>query len=354
MMLEKVFLLLTSIIALTNCQSRELEIRAVCSRQDIGNYIIKWETDPAMKGTVKIYVSDNPETFDRTRPVGVVNISDNITTYITNDNITRQYFLLSFNDRYARIVSSRRDTMDQISNFRDIGGYTNMHGQMVRWGKIYRSGDLVNLSERDSIRLSRLGIRTILDLRTEEEMAESPVTYQEANLVSIPVSMGNVEDIMSRLKDGRIRKGDGVLYMQDLYLQYVTDNTSGFSEAFRLLLDEENYPLLITSTFGKDKVGFLTALILSVLQVPEDLIYSDYSLSQEWYADNTRRMRGFARTLTPDAQEALTVMLQTNEAYLGLAFRKIRKEYGSVEKYLLKELNLTEKEITELKEVLLL
>ncbi|MCC8095598.1 MAG: tyrosine-protein phosphatase [Tannerellaceae bacterium] len=47
-------------------------------------------------------------------------------------------------------------------------------------------------------------------------------------------------------------------------------------------------------------------------------------------------------------------MLQTNEAYLDLAFRKIRKEYGSVEKYLLKELNLTEKEIAELKEVLLL
>lgn len=307
-----------------------------------------------MAGTVKIYVSDNPDTFDRTRPVLYANISDNITTYITPDNMTRQYFLLSFNDKYTRVVSSRRDAMDQIRNFRDIGGYNTTDHHMVRWGRVYRSGDLFRMSERDSLRLAKLGIRTILDLRTKEEAAENPVSYTNARILSLPVSNGNLEEITQRLKEGRIRKGDGVLFMQDLYLQYVTDNTASFSEAFRILLDPENYPLLISSTFGKDKAGFLTALIQATLQVPEDVIYSDYSLSQDWYADHTRRMRGFARTLNPDAQEALTVMLQTNEAYLDLAFRKIKKEYGSVDKYLIKELNLTEKDLSKLKELLLL
>jgi len=202
--------------------------------------------------------------------------------------------------------------------------------------------------------LSKLGIRTILDLRTEDEATDSPVSYTGAKVISLPVSMGNLDEIMRRLKEGQIRKGDGVLFMQDLYLQYVTDNSTSFSEAFQVLLSEDNYPLLITSTFGKDKVGFMTALILSTLQVPEELIYSDYSLSQDWYAENTRRMRGFARTLNQDAQEALTVMLQTNEAYLDLAFRKIRKDYGSVDKYLIKELNLSEKDLGKLKELLLL
>ena len=43
-----------------------------------------------------------------------------------------------------------------------------------------------------------------------------------------------------------------------------------------------------------------------------------------------------ARKLNTDAQETITVLLGANETWLDLAFHKIKKEYGSTDKYLSK------------------
>lgn len=351
MMLEKFLFLLFSIITLTSCSSRSVEIRTFCERDKIGNYKIKWETDPPMEGIMKLYVSDYPDRFNKSRPVGHVHIGDNITTYITNDNVTRKYFMLTFNDRYPRIVGSRSVPMDEVENLRDIGGYTNESDHITNWGKIYRSGQLHNLTMLDSIRISKLGIKTIIDLRTEEEVFLAPVGYKDATVVHIPVSLGNFKDIFQRLMTGRVRKGDGILFMQDLYLQFITENSPQFAQALDLFTDKGNYPILFNCSYGKDRAGFLAALLLAALDVPEETIYRDYSLSGDYV--NIRRMDEFARNLSSDAQETITVMLSTNEALLDLAFRKIKKDYGSVDKYLSKELNLTDKKRAQLKDIML-
>ena len=128
----------TSVTLLTGCSSgRAPEIRAICLRDDIGNYIIKWETDPHTDGTMKLYVSDTPNSFDMSQPCSYASINDGRVTYITNDNITRKYFLLSFNDKYFRTVGARSVQMDSVQNLRDIGGYFSEHGDRVTsWGKI--------------------------------------------------------------------------------------------------------------------------------------------------------------------------------------------------------------------------
>ena len=96
MILKRILFLFTSVALLAGCSSgRAPEIRAICLRDDIGNYIIKWETDPHTDGMMKLYVSDTPNSFDMSQPCGYANINDGRVTYITNDNITRKYFLLS-------------------------------------------------------------------------------------------------------------------------------------------------------------------------------------------------------------------------------------------------------------------
>ena len=100
MILKRILFLFTSVALLAGCSSgRAPEIRAICLRDDISNYIIKWETDPHTDGTMKLYVSDTPNSFDMSRPCSYADINDGRVTYITNDNITRKYFLLSFNDK---------------------------------------------------------------------------------------------------------------------------------------------------------------------------------------------------------------------------------------------------------------
>ncbi|MCC8153854.1 MAG: tyrosine-protein phosphatase [Tannerellaceae bacterium] len=350
-MSEKILFLLSGIIALTSCSSRSIDIRTVCLRDAIGNYILKWETDPPMEGVMKLYVSDNPEKFNKNRPVGYVNINENVTKYVTSDNITRQYFMLTFNDKYPHIVSSRSVIMDNVENLRDLGGYPGGNDHTTRWGKIYRSGALYDLTVLDSVRMERLGIKTIIDLRTEEEVFKAPIGYKNASVIHIPVTLGNFNDIYKRLIQGRVRKGDGMLFMQDLYLQYVTENSEQFAKAMEVFLDKENYPILFNCTYGKDGAGFLAAMILAALDVPEETIYRDYIISNNYV--NIRRMEEFARTLNSDAQETITVMLMAHETLIDLVFRKIKKDYGSVDKYLSKELNLTDRKRNQLKDIML-
>jgi protein tyrosine/serine phosphatase len=56
------------------------------------------------------------------------------------------------------------------NNFRDLGGYRAADGRGVKWGQLYRSGELSELEDDDVERLTELGIRSVVDLRSQTEM----------------------------------------------------------------------------------------------------------------------------------------------------------------------------------------
>ncbi len=351
-MIVRIFIILLGVITLSACNSDNPEIQALCFRDDIGNYMLKWETNPLIKGIMKLYVSDDPEIIVRSNPVGYTDIEEGVTKYVTQDNITRKYFELSFNDKYFKKVASRSVVMDSVQNLRDLGGYpSSKNNKSTRWGKVFRSGELTALSDRDTIRLDNLKIKTIIDLRTEQEVAASPIVYKKARIEHIPISTGNFSNIMERIYEGRVRKGDGVLFMQDLYLQYVTENSGQLAKAMEIFSDEENYPLLLNCNLGKDRAGFLSALFLYVLNIPEEIIMNDYLATNDYF--DLKRYAPLVEGLGADAQETLTVILTANSSYLELAFGKIKKDYGSIEKYLKEELNITEKEQSRIKDIML-
>ena len=60
------------------------------------------------------------------------------------------------------------------SNFRDLGGYRTADGRTVRRRAVFRSAHLGTLTDEDRAALSKLGVRTIVDLRGVSEAAETP------------------------------------------------------------------------------------------------------------------------------------------------------------------------------------
>jgi protein-tyrosine phosphatase len=92
-------------------------------------------------------------------------------------------------------------------------------------------------------------------------------------------------------------------------------------------------------------------LLLSALDIPEDVIRKDYRYSNE-YLDFSP-IASDVQKLNDDTQEAITVILHANDALLDLVFKKIRKEYGSIDKYLSHELGFTDKDRENLKSILL-
>lgn len=351
-MLGKILLLSVGSVLMLGCQSKAPEIKTLCLRDGIGNYQIKWEIAPQIEGTLKMYVSDSPEEFDEQSPAVYAPIHDGVATYITNDNVTRKYFRLLFNNEYSQVVGARSMVMDNVQNLRDLGGYSAHDKRMTRWGKLFRSGQLSSLSSWDSIRLDKLGLKTIIDLRTEAEIEREPIRYNRARVVNIPIFNQSLADVPSRITSGMMRKGDAVICMQDFYLQMIVDrNRKQLAQIFDLMADPDNYPLLFNCTLGKDRTGMVAALLLTALGVPEETVRQDYMLSNEFI--NLEQLAHLASGLSTHAQESITVIVSAHEDYLDLAFSKMRKEYGSVDKYLSKGLQLDGNKRNQLKDILL-
>jgi len=351
-MINKATTLLVGMITLlTGCTSKNPEINVACVRDNVGNYKVKWETYPKIEGEMTLYVSETPEGYNYNEPISVTNISEGVTTYITKDNITRKYFKLSFNNKYFVEVSSRDIPGDSIHNLRDMGGYLNWDKRPVRWGKVYRASSLTELSDDDERRLNDLQIKTIIDLRSKKEVEEKPVKYKHAQVIHIPIEISGMCGTMQKIREGRIRKGDGYLLMQDMYLQFIEKEAHKFAEALDILTREENYPVLFTCTYGKDSTGLLAMFFLSALDVPEETIMRDYLATNEFL--NLRRFNHLAKDLDLDAQETMALILTANENFIDVVMKKIKKDYGSVNNYLLEEFGLTDDKQECLKEILL-
>ena len=64
--------------------------------------------------------------------------------------------------------------VEGLVNFRDIGGYRNDQGCVVRRERVYRSGNLHGLGENGLRQLGSLGICAVFDLRSTRERNERP------------------------------------------------------------------------------------------------------------------------------------------------------------------------------------
>ncbi len=58
-------------------------------------------------------------------------------------------------------------------NFRDLGGYPTTDGGMTRWGQLFRSDTLHELTEADLEVLREVGLASVIDLRTATELGRS-------------------------------------------------------------------------------------------------------------------------------------------------------------------------------------
>ena len=344
-------LILICLLPLVGCADQPYEITSVCIRDNIGNYILKWETNPPMEGNMRFYVADTPGSFDMSQPAGYADIKDEVTTYITQDNLKRKFFRLTFNGHHPQDIAARYTLMDSIQNFRDVGGYKNIKGKEIKWGEIYRSGFIGKYTDRDSTRISDAGIKTIIDLRTEEEVKENPLFFPHIRIVHIPIPAGDRAEILQRMENNKFRSRDGFLFMEDVYIKFVTQNTEDFAQILQLFVDESNYPILVQDDLGKDRTGYLISLVMMLLDIPYETIVKDYMESNQYI--NPLFMSNKAKSLSWDAQEAMTTMLAVNESYLEAAYNEINRKYGSFKEFRREGLLFSTKNKEKLKDMLL-
>jgi len=166
--------------------------RPTCELIGPGLYRIDYQASPDA-GSVEVFVSSRPDRIDSAKPA--LTIRQPPAEVSVAGRSGRVYFHLKPASGATRVVALRRLPLEGATNFRDLGGYPTTDGLYVRWGMVYRSGDLVNLTARDYQYLDGLGIRLVCDVRTPGERKRSPTHWMGHMPEFLSTPIGRERDI---------------------------------------------------------------------------------------------------------------------------------------------------------------
>lgn len=338
---------------LPSCSKTSPRISVVCEENNVGNSVVKWETIHEIPGEVKVYASEKPDHTSAEHLVASAPISDQHLTIITTDPMRRYYYRMVFAEKYKVDMATRNINIPGIQNFRDLGGYPSYpHHKFVRWGMLYRSGEINRLRKGSLKKLKNLGIRTIIDLRSPEEKIElSKSLEKNFSVVSIPIATGNMEQIINGVQDRSIRSDTVYRIVERMNRELITKYAAQYRKLFDLLLNEDNYPVVIHCSSGKGRTGIVSALILACLDVNEDKIMEDYRLSNDYF--NIPRATRYAYNLPVRSQEAITTLFSAREDFLNAAKEEAERQYGDIKTYLREGIGLSKQEMKHLRNILL-
>lgn len=232
-------------------------------------------------------------------------------------------------------VADRQASFDQVFNFRDLGGYVAAGGRRVRWGRLYRSDSLHQLTDADLDTFRHLEIRTVIDLRTDVEVAELghfPVDRHPLERHHLPIISRTWEDDerVPIVADDRAAE-----FLTARYIDMLDQGGASLAEIMAVLARRDACPAVVHCAVGKDRTGVTAALVLSVLGVADDLIVHDYTLS----ALGMARIEDWLVEHSPAEAERWagqpTSWLASPPAAMASLLRHLRDDHGSAESYLL-------------------
>ncbi|MBP6701439.1 MAG: tyrosine-protein phosphatase [Halioglobus sp.] len=265
----------------------------------------------------------------------------------------RHFFRLRDQHGTEVVATERRLGMDGAPNFRDFGGYRTTGGQRVKWGYLFRSGQLSSLSEQDVSLLASLALDLVFDFRRVEEqetdLSRLPL-QPRPKVVSLPIVPGSNSRFFEQAGQQSQNPAAMFDFMLEINRDFAGPQAHTYSRMFQQILAAPDARFLVHCAAGKDRTGFAAAIVLLALGVPRDLVMRDYLLTARYYLPE-RELERLQRKyqLEHMVAEAILPMLEVHEDYLAMALRHIEENYSSLEEYLEQALGVGPAELAELR-----
>ena len=317
-----------------------------------GAYDIAW-TPAFASGPVDVFVGTLPVAIDMTLPVAVgARGAARIKGLAPR---TRHYFHLRPRNGEGVTAAQRAVPFEGGVNFRDLGGYAGADGRCVKWGRLYRSGHLSNLTASDKMTFEALDIRTVCDFRLREERARENMELPGRPRVEILEIPPGVKDrfFFHRIFRESANPEVVIQAVHDVVRSMVEESAGRYRRLFEVLLETREHNILINCSAGKERTGVAAALILTALGVPRETMYYDFMLSRDYFPAEKEIPRVLEKyevsAVGDEAKRLIMPLLDTRESYLRTAFDAIDENYGGGLEFLRQQYGLGETELRHLR-----
>ncbi|WP_433591141.1 tyrosine-protein phosphatase [Nocardia sp. CA-145437] len=260
-------------------------------------------------------------------------------------------------------TEATRITLQGAVNVRDIGGYATYTGDSTKSGKVIRADALGKLTDADVQQLGALGIKSVIDFRTQAEVGAQGAdrAIPGAAAVSRPINDGGMYLKMVQAigsKDPAVQQaalGDGKAeqMMRDMYQSFLTpDSMAKFGQTIKDIAASGG-ATLYHCTAGKDRTGWMTYVMLRAVGVPESVARQDYLLSNQYRSAADAAQRAQLKQAGIMQNPDLLIPLQVvSDEYLNNAIDKMNEQFGDFGKFLTKGLGIDAATIVKLHKTL--
>ena len=227
---------------------------------------------------------------------------------------------------------ARHLDIDGAYNVRDLGGYPTSDGRQTRWKTFVRAASLHALPPASQSALIDYGIRTVIDLRMTRETEEAPnvfagssqVTHHHQNMLGDDPVPGDADDT---------ERGEPAKYILAAYRSWLDLRQPQIGRSLATLAEPEARPAIYHCAGGKNRTGVISALLLGIAGVPDDVIAEDYALTARYLLD-----RYFAEQASPESNpgnytwEDYQREFCPPDAMLDV-LEHVNDRYGGIERY---------------------
>lgn len=251
-----------------------------------------------------------------------------------------------------------------VNNFRDMGGYAAKDGRMMRWGRIFRSGHLSDLTDECGMELLARDIETVIDFRSDREKERHPVHWPKSWIPDYhSISIGGnaaawIQELYQRLSTTDFPAQE----LRDQFLlafrKIPIENADGLKKFFDTLIDDhKGNAVLFHCTAGKDRTGIAAALLMHTLGIDKTQIMGDFLLTNKAVdlEGKSVEVAGWLSTKAGRSIEPGDVLplVGVEEAFLEESYAAITSHYGTIDAYLETALGVTSERREKLKELYL-
>lgn len=247
--------------------------------------------------------------------------------------------------------------LDTADNFRDLAGIDDAYAagdSTMRPETVYRSNAL-DLSDEDLATLEDLGVSTVIDLRSAQEIEETPDRVPEgAEYINIDIigDQANGANAMSDIKLDTPEDAAGLLEQTNVGFVEDAGQRERFGEVLTAVADADG-PVLYHCTAGKDRAGWTSAILQLTAGVSEDDVMANYLATNDYTEQRVAATAEKIREAKGDeAADSMEVLLGVQPSFLRAGLDAMNEQYGDIDSYLTDGLGLDDDTVTALKDKL--